>query len=122
MQRMPPALREAYEETRISPARSNVNKATFHGRREANRESCEVQDLDRLGAALHYARTGIPPKPMRILIVEDDPVLADGLNRSLRATGYAVDCAADGADRSEERRVGEEGGTRGGRGPVKRKE
>jgi len=32
---------------------------------------------------------------MRILIVEDDPVLADGLNRSLRATDYAVDCAAE---------------------------
>ena len=35
---------------------------------------------------------------MRILIVEDDPVLADGLTRSLRATDYAVDCAADGTE------------------------
>src|ERR1700674_5032743 len=34
---------------------------------------------------------------MRILIVEDDPVLADGLARSLRQPGYAVDHAADGA-------------------------
>jgi two-component system, OmpR family, response regulator len=33
---------------------------------------------------------------MRILIVEDDPVLADGLTRSLRATDYAVDCLSDG--------------------------
>ena len=33
---------------------------------------------------------------MRILIAEDDPVLADGLSRSLRATGYAVDVVADG--------------------------
>lgn len=34
---------------------------------------------------------------MRILIVEDDPVLADGLTRSLRQSEFAVDCVADGA-------------------------
>ena len=34
--------------------------------------------------------------PVRILIVEDDPVLADGLTRSLRESGFAVDCAQDG--------------------------
>ena len=33
---------------------------------------------------------------MRILIAEDDPVLADGLTRSLRLAEYAVDCVADG--------------------------
>ncbi|MFN9479968.1 MAG: response regulator [Betaproteobacteria bacterium] len=33
---------------------------------------------------------------MRILIAEDDPVLADGLSRSLRSAGYAVDMVADG--------------------------
>ncbi|HXV11562.1 MAG TPA: response regulator [Burkholderiales bacterium] len=35
---------------------------------------------------------------MRILIAEDDPVLADGLIRSLRGSDYAVDAAADGAE------------------------
>ncbi|MDH3288731.1 MAG: response regulator [Betaproteobacteria bacterium] len=34
---------------------------------------------------------------MRILIVEDDPVLADGLTRSLRQSNFAVDCVSDGA-------------------------
>lgn len=33
---------------------------------------------------------------MRILVVEDDPVLRDGLGRSLRNAGYAVDTAQDG--------------------------
>ena len=33
---------------------------------------------------------------MRILIAEDDSVLADGLARSLRAVGYAVDAVSDG--------------------------
>lgn len=33
---------------------------------------------------------------MRILIVEDDPLLADGLTRSLRQGDYAVDCVSDG--------------------------
>ncbi len=33
---------------------------------------------------------------MRILIAEDDPVLADGLTRSLRQSDFAVDCAVDG--------------------------
>ena len=35
---------------------------------------------------------------MRILIVEDDPVLADGLTRSLRQSDFAVDCAHDGEE------------------------
>lgn len=37
---------------------------------------------------------------MRVLIVEDDPVIADGLTRSLRQADYAVDCvgAGDQAD------------------------
>jgi two-component system OmpR family response regulator len=33
---------------------------------------------------------------MRILIVEDDLVLADGLIRSLQQSGYIVDCSRDG--------------------------
>ncbi len=33
---------------------------------------------------------------MRILIVEDDPVLRDGLSRSLRSHGYVVHSAGDG--------------------------
>ena len=33
---------------------------------------------------------------MRVLIVEDDPVLADGLTRSLRHSDFAIDCVGDG--------------------------
>jgi len=33
---------------------------------------------------------------MRILIVEDEPLLAEGLSRSLKQAGYAVDCQDDG--------------------------
>jgi two-component system OmpR family response regulator len=33
---------------------------------------------------------------MRILVVEDDPVLRDGLSRSLRNAGYAVEVTDDG--------------------------
>ena len=35
---------------------------------------------------------------MRILLAEDDAVLADGLSRSLRSSGYAVDCVTTGRD------------------------
>ncbi len=35
---------------------------------------------------------------MRVLIVEDNPILADGLTRSLRQADYAVDCLSDGAE------------------------
>jgi two-component system, OmpR family, response regulator len=35
---------------------------------------------------------------MRILIAEDDPILADGLMLSLRDTGYSVDRVATGAE------------------------
>ncbi len=33
---------------------------------------------------------------MRILVIEDDPALADGLLHSLRQSGYAVDCVNNG--------------------------
>lgn len=33
---------------------------------------------------------------MRLLIVEDDPLIADGLLRAMRAAGHAVDHASDG--------------------------
>ena len=35
---------------------------------------------------------------MRISLAEDDPVLADGLCRSLRSSGYAVDHAKTGTE------------------------
>ncbi len=35
---------------------------------------------------------------MRILIAEDDRIIADGLGRSLRQAGYAVDWVANGSD------------------------
>ena len=35
---------------------------------------------------------------MRILLAEDDSVLADGLTRSLRQSGYAIDCVKNGQD------------------------
>ena len=35
---------------------------------------------------------------MRILLAEDDQVLADGLCRSLRGSGYAVDHVGNGSD------------------------
>lgn len=35
---------------------------------------------------------------MRILLAEDDPVIADGLGRALRRGGYAVDHVASGVD------------------------
>ncbi len=35
---------------------------------------------------------------MRILLAEDDPVIADGLGRALKRSGYAVDHVASGSD------------------------
>jgi DNA-binding response OmpR family regulator len=35
---------------------------------------------------------------MRILIAEDDTIIADGLSRSLRQGGYAVDWAPNGLE------------------------
>lgn len=35
---------------------------------------------------------------MRILLVEDDPMIADGLLRALRKSSYAVDCVNNGID------------------------
>src|SRR5690606_10455154 len=38
------------------------------------------------------------PLSMRILLAEDDAVLADGLTRSLRQSGYATDCVKNGLE------------------------
>ncbi|HKN94433.1 MAG TPA: response regulator transcription factor [Thermoleophilaceae bacterium] len=35
---------------------------------------------------------------MRILVVEDEPAIADFLRRGLQAEGYSVDCALDGVE------------------------
>ena len=35
---------------------------------------------------------------MRVLVVEDEPDLREGLAKALREDGYAVDSAADGED------------------------
>ncbi|MCB2100185.1 MAG: response regulator transcription factor [Rhodobacterales bacterium] len=35
---------------------------------------------------------------MRVLLIEDDPILADGLVRALRQAGYAVDWSGDGPE------------------------
>lgn len=41
--------------------------------------------------------TPLPAKPgARVLLVEDDPILADGMSAALRARGYSVHCVADG--------------------------
>ena len=44
---------------------------------------------------------------MRILIAEDDALLADGLTRSLRQTGYAVDCVKNGDEADSALAAGE---------------
>lgn len=45
---------------------------------------------------MHDTPLTLPEPFMRLLIVEDDPTLADGLMRSLEQSGYAVDCAVNG--------------------------
>ena len=47
-----------------------------------------------------YTNLTAPDKTadMRILIAEDDEVLRDGLCRSMRQSGYAVDCAGNGKE------------------------
>ena len=42
---------------------------------------------------------------MRILVVEDEPAIADFIRRGLQAEGYAVDCAPDGEE-GERRALG----------------
>jgi two-component system, OmpR family, response regulator len=44
---------------------------------------------------------------VRILIAEDDAIIADGLTQSLRHSGYAVDCARTGSEADEALAVGQ---------------
>ena len=55
-------------------------------------------DCGTLSTGKRLRFTDLKPQhsPMRILIAEDDPVLADGLTRSLRQADFAVDCTLDG--------------------------
>ena len=45
--------------------------------------------------------------PVRILIAEDDAILADGLACSLRHSGYVVDCVSTGSEADAAAAVGE---------------
>src|SRR5574337_264543 len=67
-------------------------KRPVRGPRRQPRRSRQVPRIDRTG------RTGPPETRMRILIAEDDQVLADGLLRSLRSSGYAVDRVGSGSE------------------------
>src|SRR5690606_39369313 len=79
---------------RISPGRRPTRRAP-----PATRSGKRAADGQRPGSRLsspgvHDARL----ERMRILLAEDDGVLADGLSRSLRAGGYAVDAVSSGTD------------------------
>jgi two-component system OmpR family response regulator len=45
--------------------------------------------------------------PLRILIAEDDAIIADGLTQSLRHSGYAVDCVRTGSEADAALAVGQ---------------
>jgi two-component system, OmpR family, copper resistance phosphate regulon response regulator CusR len=47
---------------------------------------------------LHSNPRRSQPQPMRILVVEDDPKLADYLHKALGENGYVVDVARDGIE------------------------
>ncbi len=47
----------------------------------------------------HAARRG--PESARVLVVEDEPALSDGLRTALQLEGYVVDVARDGAEALE---------------------
>ena len=51
------------------------------------------------GRRLLQTYTSAPTEnAMRILLAEDDPIIADGLSRALKKAGYAVDHVPNGAD------------------------
>ena len=51
------------------------------------------------GCRLLQTYTSAPTEnAMRILLAEDDPIIADGLCRALKKAGYAVDHVPNGAD------------------------
>ena len=62
----------------------------------ADRVRCDRIQRQRQSAKHKRLRTESDTWPMRILIAEDDSILADGLSRSLRQNGYAVDAVNDG--------------------------
>jgi two-component system, OmpR family, response regulator len=49
-------------------------------------------------ALLDWESAQPPVQALRLLIAEDDPILAEALVESLRGSGYAVDRVADGAE------------------------
>lgn len=42
------------------------------------------------------ARAGVTPRPLRVLVVEDEPAIADSLVRGLRQAGYVAESVATG--------------------------
>src|SRR5437899_2354589 len=66
--------------------------------------NCQTSNEATFSVLLHYTKHDSPPQPchpiqiMRILLAEDDSVLADGLTRSLRQSGYATDCVRNGEE------------------------
>jgi CheY-like chemotaxis protein len=46
--------------------------------------------------------SGVEPKGGRILVIDDEPIMADSLRQNLIEEGYAVDTAADGVEAIEQ--------------------
>ena len=56
----------------------------------------EYRVFEETGIVENHTDHGLTFAPMRILLAEDDTLLADGLTRALRQSGYIVDWAKDG--------------------------
>jgi len=90
MESTPPPLRETYKARVPDPWRATIHGTPHRKMQNLNRKSLRYTIYPTLSRDRITA--------MRILIVEDDPVLADGLTRSLRGSDYAVDSAIDGGE------------------------
>ncbi len=73
------------------------NEATMRGRRTAPRQ-IDTRPIGDSGPEPARKHQPAARRTMRILIAEDDSILADGLVRSLRQSGYAVDHVKGGSE------------------------
>jgi len=86
-----------YRQKRYSEAREALQKALLAAPRGPGNRRCRTAQRDRKRAGRHQQKTQLTGVRVRLLLIEDDEALGEGIHQALVREGYTVDWLKDGS-------------------------